>query len=108
MSSKTNKIYNLACEFEEIATKFNKQADANMFFETLRNYEKNSEAVRDFVEALKKIAESFKVGTDMSDPVQARIYELLNKQAHAVAACLPDVEYMDSEIEELANGPSSE
>jgi hypothetical protein len=104
MSSQIDKILNLASEFEKLT----KEADTNAFYAILNNYERNSDAIKDFVEALKKIAENFKVGTDMSDPVQIRIHELLNKQAHMVENCIPDVEYMDSEIEELASGSSEE
>lgn len=110
MSNKAEKILALAENFEKNAKTLHKEADAASFHKVLSNYEKNSEAVRDFATALKKIAEDFKSGSDMSDPVQSRIFELLMKQASIVENCLGDLEWMDSEIDELANessGPAS-
>lgn len=105
----TDKILNLAIQFEKNATsKILKKADAKDFYVVLNNYEKNSEAIKDFVEALRSIAENFKNGSDMNDPAQKRIAELLFKQSESVANCIGDVEFMDSEIDELQNLPNEE
>lgn len=103
MSDKIKKLLRFASQFEENANLLIKKGNAKAFYVTLGGYEKYSDAVKDFTNALKMQCENFKSGVDISDPVNIRIYSLMKKQVDLVAETIPELEYLDQEIAETTN-----
>ena len=83
-----------------------KTADPQAFSQIVSQYEGSADCVRDFAHAMKLSAEQFARESDMNDPKDRRIYEILLKAAYVVFDTIPELKALDQEMEKTWNAPN--
>ena len=85
-----------------------KTADPQAFSQIVSQYEDSADCVRDFAHAMKLSAEQFARESDMNDPKDRRIYDILLKAANVVFDTIPELEALDQEMEKTWNAPNQQ
>lgn len=80
---------------------FHKTANSpQAFYHVIKNYDAGAPLLQDFAEGMKMSADLFAQESNMDDPNDRRIYEILLKQANLVFNLIPEMDALDREMDQ--------
>jgi len=97
-----------ALNVDHLLAKYATAPGVQALYNLVVGYEYNLDLIRDFASAMRLSAEDFAKESDMSDPIEKRVYDLLLKEAKIVWNVIPEMEALDQEIEATRNNPMGE
>jgi len=98
------KLYSQAKKFNRLV----KTADPQSFYQIVSQYEGSADCVRDFAHAMKLSAEQFANESDLDNPKDRRIYDILLRAANIVFETIPELQALDQEMEKTWNAPDQD